>query len=148
MNQLDVQDRLICPACAHSLIRIIDGDAGDRVQWKTCVSCGAKLGPPWPENQWSEPSSEPVPSYAVLLHRASCLFCEGPLTRVVEGEAGNRIQWKTCGFCGAKFGPPWPEHQWSEPSAEPIPSYTVNANGSAEGAAVNRPSAQATGGIQ
>lgn len=50
--------------------------------------------------------------------RATCPLCYGPLDRKLEGEVGQRVEWKVCRFCGAEFGPPWPEHQWTEPSSE------------------------------
>ena len=132
MAQLEKQHSTFCPICDHPLTRNVEGEVGNLVEWKNCGFCGAKLGPPWPEHQWSEPSSEPTPSYAVLQHRASCLFCEGPLMRIVEGDPGKRVEWKACVFCGAKLGPPWLEHQWSEPSSEPIPCYAVNPTGTGQ----------------
>jgi hypothetical protein len=51
--------------------------------------------------------------------RATCPYCLGPLGRRTEGDVGQQIEWKFCGFCGALFGPPWHEHQWTEPTSEP-----------------------------
>lgn len=51
--------------------------------------------------------------------RGTCPYCLGPLKSMIEGETGRRIEWRICDFCGAEFGPPWPEQQWTEPTSEP-----------------------------
>ena len=57
--------------------------------------------------------------------QASCRLCYGPLERKLEGTVGDHLAWKVCKFCGTQYGPPWPEHQWEDPSSEPAPSYIV-----------------------
>jgi len=59
-------------------------------------------------------------------HRATCSYCFGPLKAMVEGDVGHQLEFKVCDFCGAIFGPPWPEQQWPEPSSEPDDLYAVH----------------------
>lgn len=56
---------------------------------------------------------------------ATCCFCSRSLSRLTEGETGCQIQLLICSYCGAVFGPPWPEHQWTEPSSEPTDLYAL-----------------------
>jgi uncharacterized protein with PIN domain len=58
---------------------------------------------------------------------AICTYCDGPLSRTMEGEPGERVQVKTCTCCGAEFGPAWPEHQWTEPDSEPDYLWVLHA---------------------
>ena len=58
--------------------------------------------------------------------QASCPFCFGPLERKIEGDVGQHIAWKVCGFCRAVFGPPWPERQWAEINSEPDVLYVLS----------------------
>ena len=68
------------------------------------------------------PSSE-----TPVTHRATCPLCFGQLERViVGGDPGEHSEFKFCRFCGTLFGPPWPEHQWSESSSEPVAFYVLD----------------------
>lgn len=50
-----------CPHCSSSLVRVIDGDVGDRWEYTACPVCEKTFLPGWPERQWAEPESRPVP---------------------------------------------------------------------------------------
>jgi hypothetical protein len=57
-----------CPICFGDLQRVVEGEIGQKLEWIVCGgACRQYFYPPWPEHQWSEPESQPIP--AVLASR-------------------------------------------------------------------------------
>lgn len=57
----EMRERKTCPDCSSTLVRIIEGDLGNRLEYTVCEVCKKTFLPGWPERQWSEPESRPVP---------------------------------------------------------------------------------------
>ena len=71
--EVSVANRATCPLCFGQLGVVLAGDPGEQIELKVCRFCGTLFGPPWPERQWTEPSSEPVVLYALEVKKAGNL---------------------------------------------------------------------------
>lgn len=58
-----IHERKTCPNCLGQINRITTGDEpGDHLDIAVCQgNCKKEFMPPWPEFQWSEPDSRPIP---------------------------------------------------------------------------------------
>jgi hypothetical protein len=63
MNTSRIYERATCPYCFGQLVLIVKGEeVGEHLAFTVCGgACRKEFLPPWPERQWCEPDSRPIP---------------------------------------------------------------------------------------
>lgn len=73
MERSKVCQRATCPICFGPLKQVIESQQGvggsqRRLEWIVCGGpCQKVFYPPWPEHQWSEPESRPIPAELAIV---------------------------------------------------------------------------------
>jgi len=77
-----VYERATCPYCFGPLKHVVKGkDAGEHQLFTVCDGpCQKVFLPPWPERQWCEPESRPIPTELAIVFNNEA-DCETPARR-------------------------------------------------------------------
>ena len=74
MERSKVCQRATCPICFGPLKQVVEsqqqgvGGCEERLEWIVCGGpCQKIFYPPWPEHQWSEPESRPIPAELAIV---------------------------------------------------------------------------------